>query len=420
MTLERPLLFQNGREILIFFLASLLLFSLSLLQKYENYRLLTQFDDATIHAHVIKQYIKSNKTKRYHVLKLHTNSGTFYTSASEHIRDLIGRDIDIKVWPSKLTFYEFVKGTYLRSYITKVYPELATKTIVANSITQQHETPLTAELFGALFTAAPMSKELQKSLSALGISHLLAISGFHLGIISALLYFLLRPPYRLLQERYFPYRSAYRDLFIIVLVVLSAYLYFLGSIPSLLRAFTMLVIGFILYDRGIKVISMQTLFLTAVLLIALMPSLLFSIGFWLSMTGVFYIFLYLIHFQHDNNIYNFLGLSIWVYIMMLPISLYLFSTFSIYHPLSIVASIMFWLFYVLSIILHVISEGGMLDNFLNYYLNLSRTSQSVTLPLYMIIMQLTLSFIAIKSKKSAWTLLAFCLFVFMGAVQHVT
>ncbi len=419
MTLERPLLFQSGRDILIFLAAALLLFSLSLLQKYENYRLLTQFDDAIIHAHVIKQYIKHNKSKSYYVLKLRTEHSTFYTSASKNIRDLKGRDIDLKIWPSKLTFYGFVKGTYLRSHITKVYPDLDAKTVVANGITQQHETPLMAELFGALFTAASMSKELQKSLSALGISHLLAISGFHLGIISALLYFLLRTPYRLLQESYFPYRSASRDIFVIVLVVLSLYLYFLGSIPSLLRAFTMLLIGFVLYDRGIKVISMQTLFLTTVLLIALMPSLLFSMGFWLSISGVFYIFLYLIHFQHNNNIYNFLGLSIWVYIMMLPISLYFFGTFSIYHPLSIIASILFWLFYVISAVLHVILEGGIVDSFLNAYLNLSRASQSVTLPLYALIMQLTLSLIAIKNKKSAWTLLAFCLFIFMGAIQHV-
>ena len=195
----------------------------------------------------------------------------------------------------------------------------------------------------------------------------------------------------------------------IVMLFLSGYLYFLGAIPSLLRAFVMLIIGFVLYDRGIKVISMQTLFLTGVLLIAFMPSLLLSMGFWLSMIGVFYIFLYLIHFQNRNNIYNFLGLSIWVYLMMLPLSLYLFHTFSIYHPLSVVSTLIFLPFYIVSLLLHVILEGGLLDGLLDYYLNLGEVSQSVSLPLYAVVIQLIVSLVAIKSKKTALLLLTFCI-----------
>ena len=420
MTLERPSLFTSKRDVLIFITFSLLLFSLSLFQKYNEYNTLTEFDDAIVRVHVMNQYLKNNKTKQYHVLKLRAESTTFYTTASEHIRDLKGYDIELRVWVNKLTFFEFIKGFYLYSNITKVFAERDAKSTLAHTITQQHNSKLSSELFAALFTASPMSKKLRERLSALGTSHLLAISGFHLGIISAFLYFLFKFPYQLIQKHYFPYRSSHRDLFIIVTLFLSGYLYFLGAIPSLLRAFVMLIIGFFLYDRGIKVISMQTLFLTWIVLIAFMPSLLFSMGFWLSVIGVFYIFLYLIHFQNQNYIQTLFGLSAWVYLMMLPISLYLFETFSIYHPFSIVATIVFLPFYVISVLIHVISAGDLLDSFLDYYLSLGEVSQSVSLPFYAVVIQLLVSMVAIKSKKTALLLLTFCLLVLMGTIHHVT
>ncbi len=283
----------------------------------------------------------------------------------------------------------------------------------------QHQDPLSGELFAALFSASPISKELRERLSTLGLSHLLAISGFHLGIISALLYFLLKYPYQLLQERYFPYRSAHRDLFGIVLLFLSGYLYFLGTIPSLLRAFVMLIIGFILYDRGIKVLSMQTLLLTIALLIAWMPSLLFSMGFWLSIIGVFYIFLYLIHFKSKKALYNFIGLSIWVYLMMLPISLYLFGSFSLYHPLSVVVTLLFLPFYIISALLHLLSQGDLFDTLLRYYLDLVESPQHLSISVYLVALELSLSLFAVRYRSIALLLLGFCLLIFVGTVYHI-
>jgi competence protein ComEC len=419
MTLERPPLFTKTRDGLIFFSFVLLLFVLSLTHKYTTFSTLTQFNDAVIEANVLNQYIKTTPTKKYTVLKLRSDSATFYTTAPIHLKNLIGRKIALNVWVKHLTFFEYIKGFYLHSKIIKVFPEKEPKTILAHHLTLQHDDTLSGELFAALFTASPISKDLRSHLCALGVSHLLAISGFHLGIISALLFFIFKLPYRLIQERYFPYRSAHRDLFLVVTLFLTAYLYFLGAIPSLLRAFMMLIIGFVLYDRGIKVLSMQTLFLTLSLLIAFMPSLLFSMGFWLSIIGVFYILLYLVHFQSERNIYNFIGLSIWVYVMMLPLSLYLFHTFSIYHPLSILATLLFLPFYVISTFLHLISQGGVLDHVMPHYLYLGETSQHISISFYMLALEATLSLLAIQSKKMAYLLLLFCFFVFIRTIYHV-
>ncbi len=419
MILERPNLFTNRRHLMLFLGLCTLLFSLSLLRHYETFRHLTTFDDAIIDATVLKQYIKHKKGRTYSVLKLRSDYGMFYTSASQHIRHLVGRTLRLRVWVHHYSFYDHLALGYLPSEILKVYPDLNAKTVVARVIASQHSNPLIAELYAALFTALPMSQSLQQQLSTLGISHLLAISGFHLGLISALLYWLLRPLYRLAQERYFPYRSADRDLFVLITVIISAYLYFLGFLPSLLRAYTMLLIGFVLFDRGIKILSMQTLFLTVMLLLSLMPTLLFSLGFWLSVAGVFYIFMYLLYFQHTKTYYNLIGITVWVYLMMLPLSLYIFENFSLYHPLSVIASLLFLPFYTLSSVLHVLFQGARFDAYLLYYLQLGNNPTILILPSYIMIMHCILSLLALRYRYAALALLPWSLFIFAGAIHHV-
>jgi len=224
---------------------------------------------------------------------------------------------------------------------------------LSSFINRQHTNTNIAALYNALFLASPLPKAMQIQFSKLGISHLIAISGFHLGVLAAILFFLFKYPYKILQNRYFPYRSYKRDSFIFISLILLGYLLFLDSPPSLLRAFAMLIVGFVLYDRGIQVISMQTLLVTILLLLALFPKLIFSIGFWLSISGVFYIFLFLIHFKEISKIKQFVLLPFWVYLMMLPYSLAIFGNFSLYHPLSILWTSLFTLFYPLSIALHV-------------------------------------------------------------------
>ena len=116
-----------------------------------------------------------------------------------------------------------------------------------------------SSLFKALFFAGPLDKPLRNQLSALGINHLLAISGFHLGVLGFILFFIVSSLYRPIQGRFFPYRNAHRDVSVLVLVVLFAYLYFLDFVPSLLRAFAMSVFAYILYDRGMKILSFSIL-----------------------------------------------------------------------------------------------------------------------------------------------------------------
>ncbi|MEA2091638.1 MAG: ComEC/Rec2 family competence protein, partial [Campylobacterota bacterium] len=329
MTLERVELF-NKKEFFSFLLLCLIILSYSLLINFQNYKNLTRFDSVIINATVLKQYTKTKESKSYQVLKLKTDNGiTFYTSAKKSFADAKEKSLSLEIWAGKITFYEYLTSFYAYSRVKSISQTQTLKQKLNSFISSQHENRYITNIYQALFSATPLSRDLQTTFSFLGVSHLLAISGFHLGVLSSLLFFLLRTPYNFLQERYFSYRNAKSDLFIIVAFSLLAYLLFLDSPPSLLRAFAMLIIGFILYDRGIKIISMQTLLLTVFLLLAIFPKLFFALGFWLSVSGVFYIFLFLIHFKHLSKLWQFILVPFWVYLLMLPLSLVIFGSFSI-------------------------------------------------------------------------------------------
>ena len=424
--IERVSLFSSRRDFVIFFFISAFIFTYALLIEYNNYKNLTQFDSNIVHATIIKQYTKtkttkSGRTKTYQVLKLKSEKGfSFYTSAKKSFPLSIGKKIKLELWAGQISFYEYLSNFYAFSSSKYVYKTLSSKQKLNNLISMQHRDTDISDIYKALYTAEPLSREIQTKFSALGISHLVAISGFHLGVLGALLFFLFKYPYKFFQNRYFPYRSYKRDSFIVISLVLLSYLLFLDSPPSLLRAFAMLVIGFILYDRGIKIISMMTLLLTVILLISFFPRLALSIGFWLSVSGVFYIFLFLIHFKELSKIWQFVLIPFWVYFLMLPYSIVIFGNFSIYHPLSIIWTSLFTLFYPLSIFLHLINQGDFLDSILKFLLRLDTNDIKIVLDWKWLILYVSLSIASIYKKEFIYLLLGFSFSIFIYSIYNVT
>lgn len=424
MKIEKVSLFKNKRDFFIFL--AILTFTLfySLLIEYHNYKTLTRFDSNIVDAVVFKQYTKSKtnekgKIKTYQVLKLKSSQGfSFYTSTKESTPSLVGKRVQLELYMKEMSFYKYFTIFYSSSNIISLQNTLKEK--LNSYITSSHNDENSSAIYQALYTATPLPKDLQTSFSQLGVSHLFAISGFHLGVLSALIFFILKVPYKFLQNRYFSYRNSKRDIFIITASILLVYLLFLDTPASLLRAFTMLLIGFILYDRGIKIISMQTLSLSVLILLALFPRLLFELGFWLSVSGVFYIFLFLIHFKHLSKVWQFILIPLWVYLLMLPFSLVIFSSFSLYHPLSIIWTSLFTLFYPLSIFLHIIGFGNLFDSSLKMLISLIESNQVVELDLKWLILSLILSFISIFKKEVVWLLLLFTLSICIHSIYQVT
>jgi competence protein ComEC len=418
---EKVELFNTKKD--FFYFLSILTFILfySLLIEFNNYKIFTRFDTQELNVKVLKHYTKisSYNERIIQILKLKSDNITFYTKVKRSLKVKVGDILTLQIWSGKITFYEYLTRFYTYSRVKNINETLSSKQKLNTLIQNQHKNNDISFLYQALFTATQLPKNLQGIFSQLGVSHLLAISGFHLGVLSTLLFFLLRPIYIIFQNLYFPYRNSKIDLFSFIAIILFFYLTFLDFPPSLLRAFTMLIIGFILHDRGFKIISMQTLFLTMVILIAFFPRLAFSIGFYLSIFGVFYIFLFLLHYEKLSKIWQFLLLPIWVYFMMLPFSLYIFSSFSIYHPLSILWTSLFTLFYPVSIFLHLISQGDLLDTLVLRFIHLNNNLTSVSLSYSWVLIQLLLSLLATIRKIFIYPLLLLVGMVFLFALIQV-
>ena len=418
MVLERPELF-SGRERWWFLLACVLFFFLQIGFEYSHYRALTRFDDAIIDAKVRHQYLKHQENRRYHVLKLVSDNGeTFYTTGPDSLRHLTGYRLQLRIRTKRLTFIEYLRGFFAYSDILKVYPRRSLRTGMAESIANRHPGTTEGQIYAALFTASPMERLLREKLAALGVSHLLAISGFHLGVLSFVLYMLLKPIALHLQSRCCPYWHRRRMLFVTVALMLFCYLAFLDYAPSLLRAFAMMVVGYGLYDRGLKVLSMQTLAVAVVLLLSLWPRLLFSLGLWLSVGGVYFILLFLHHFGHWHKGVQFVVLHLWVYVMMLPLSLWIFGIFSPLHPLSVLWSMLFILFYPLALLAHVIGVESLLQGILQELLRHAAVMH-VSIAGWVVALQLASALGALKSRRGLWLLLGVSMSVFVSAVYQV-
>ncbi|MBA1438538.1 MAG: ComEC/Rec2 family competence protein [Epsilonproteobacteria bacterium] len=415
--IERVELLQKPKEWFFLFFVFLLLLSFSLLWEYYNYKQLVKFDSALVNAKVLNQYTKtkttpSGKTKHYQILKLKADDGfTFYTLAKKDLSDIIAKQISLEIFTGKegnISFLDYLKGFFAPSKILKIDNSQNLWHLLQNAIASQHQDANITRIYEALYLAKPLPKDLLQTFSTLGISHLIAISGFHLGVLSFVLLLLLKYPYKFLQSRYFPYRSFQRDTFILIALALLLYTIFLDAQPSLLRSFVMFVIGFFLYDRGIKIISMQTLLITILVILTLFPRLVFALGFWLSVAGVFYIFLFLHHFQSKKFLWQFLMLPLFVYLMMLPYSTVIFGNFSLLHPLSTLYTTLFSLFYPLSIALHLMGMGDLLDGVLLTLIQSAKDSSIwLELPNYLLVGFVFASLLAIFSRLFFYLLIVF-------------
>lgn len=404
-------LFRNRREGAFFLAGVLLLFALNLFSHYREYQALTasKFFDAS--ALVIDQYQKTNQRGTYTVLKLTGDQGTFYTTSREDLKNLEGRKVTLALITNKITFVDYLRGFYAPSFrlsLAPPEPESLRRNLL-ETVTGQHENPLAANLYAALFLAEPLEKPVRNTVSVLGWSHLVALSGFHLGLISLVLYGLLTPAYRFFQARLFPWRNRKADLAVAVLAVLAFYLWLTGMVPSLLRAFAMTLLGAFLLFRNIRLLSFQTLAVAVLLVLALFPKLLLSIGFWFSVSGVFFIYLFLHHCREWPKIPLALGLNLFVFAAMLPV---VHAVFPVAHPvqwLSPAATLIFTLFYPAAFLLHLLGLGALGDGGLEALFKVEWNAKEVWAPPEFLGFYLLVALGAIRWKALFWgtALLAF-------------
>ncbi|WP_428023052.1 ComEC/Rec2 family competence protein [Arcobacter sp.] len=398
---------NNTKELFIFCVILTLIFFTSLSFQYKSYEKFTLNSIYKIEAQVINIYEKDD----FNIYKFQTKDFSFFTSTK---KDLILDKLDfveISILTSNISFFKYLKGFYTKSFNIFILKNNSIKKYLRDKIKSQHNDKDISEVYEAIFLAIPTSNKLRDIFAVYSISHLIAISGFHLGVLSFIIYSILYYPYNFFHNRYFPYRNKKYDILLVVLLILFCYLVFTDLVPSLLRAFVMMLLGVYILRANIKLISFETLLFTLLFILALFPKYIFSISLWFSIIGVFYIFLFIKYFQGLNKIFLFMFFNIWIFASFNPIVHYFFGITSYIQLISPLITILFTIFYPLELFLHLIGYGDFLDSFLSIALNLKFQSFEVVTPFWFFITYIVVSLFAIK-RKEAFLLLNFLIVVY--------
>lgn len=289
---------------------------------------------------------------------------------------------------------------------------------VSSYIAKQHEAPLANELYQALFLASPVSKQLRQSIQRYGASHLIAISGYHMGVITFLVFALFAPIFKFIYARYFAYLDYRFGLGVFSFIIVFLYLFIIGFAPSFLRACFMGLFGFYLLVRGISLKSFELFFACVFMLVAIFPELIFSLGFFFSCFGVWLIYIYFNHFKFKSAFINVICLNLYLFFCMIVIVSYFFGFMSFTQIFALGLSLAFVVFYPLAIVLHVFGYGGIFDDSLIDFLNLSFTSGTARIdePLWFLLGFVFLSLLAYRYKPVAIVLPVLGFIVWVSAL----
>ncbi|WP_273896061.1 ComEC/Rec2 family competence protein [Helicobacter pylori] len=381
-----------------------LLLAINLYLEYLNYQKLDFSKPTSLSAQILLQYPKTKDQKTYFVLKLQSKGMIFYTTIKEPLKNLQYRHAQFFGKIKSCSFLESLKSCFFQTYSFSLTRKQDFKSHARHFIDSAHSNALVGNLYRALFIGDSLNKDLRDRANALGINHLLAISGFHLGILSVSVYFLFSLFYTPLQKRYFPYRNAFYDIGVLVWVFLLGYLLLLDFLPSFFRAFLMGLLGFLACFFGVRLLSFKLLVLACCIAIALLPKLLFSVGLLLSVCGVWYIFLFLKHTEIFFKTSSFLmrslqiiSLSALVFLNMLIVAHAFFPMFSPYQLFSIPLGLIFIVFFPLSLFLHAVGLGSLLDPILNMPLTIPTIS--IPSPLWLLGVHLFLTILSARFFK---------------------
>lgn len=179
-----------------------------------------------------------------------------------------------------------------------------------------------------------LTKDLREKYSVTGASHILALSGLHLGVIYLLLF-------RLTFGRRHFWLSQ-----VAIILSLWAYAFLTGLSTSVVRSATMISIYALFSVSGRHRSPVNLLCFTAIVMLIVSPESLYDIGFQLSFSAVLAILLlmplfesffpdnYLVKHSLVRYIYNMVGVSVAAQIGVAPLIAYHFGRFSTYFLLT--------------------------------------------------------------------------------------
>lgn len=173
-----------------------------------------------------------------------------------------------------------------------------------------------------------------ESYQSIGITHLFALSGMHVSLLSGIILKGLKKVNNKLK-------------YLIVIIVLISYGFIVGYPASIKRAITFFIIASINKIFNFKLSTLKILFITVFILIFINYKIIYDIGFLYSVITVFGIFWGSNFIKSENKIYSSFKLSLVAFLFSLPITLACFYEINI-------LSIIYNMFYIpfVSVILY--------------------------------------------------------------------
>ena len=174
-----------------------------------------------------------------------------------------------------------------------------------------------------------LSEEIIETYSVTGASHVLALSGLHIGFLYALLWFLAAPLWR-------RWRLLKLPLLTFIVLLLWGFAFLTGLSPSVVRSVCMFSILTLSHLQHEKAVSVNTLAATAFFMLLVHPMWLFDVGFQLSFVAVASILMF---YPKLNRLYSgdhwiirkvwgLMSVSIAAQIGTAPLVIFYFSRFS--------------------------------------------------------------------------------------------
>lgn len=193
-----------------------------------------------------------------------------------------------------------------------------------------------------------LSDELRKSYSVAGISHVLALSGLHVGILWGLLAFLLNPLNRNGRLRILKW--------LIITALLWSYAFVTGLSASVIRAVIMCTLIELGQIKSSKGLSLNIMGIAAFLMLLYHPFYLFEVSFQLSFMAVLAILLFYqpiyhlctIRYRIFKYFWGIIAVSVAAQLGTAPLVMYYFSSFSVYFLLAnlMIAPLVFIIMYM--------------------------------------------------------------------------
>lgn len=200
-------------------------------------------------------------------IQYYTNNGFNYASYLNSIG--IHKSITINTLPTLV---------YRNETCFQYLAEKFRRFIISNSI--KHNT-LTAETLGVFLAITVgeksfLTNDIKNLFRDCGVSHVLAISGLHVGILFLSLQFIFKTILRLPKNIIFSFS----------LIALVCYAFLSGLSPSVLRATVMFIIILIGQTFLYKPNTLNTVFASALILLFINPNIISNVGFQLSYSAV--------------------------------------------------------------------------------------------------------------------------------------